>query len=170
MHIPGLRRSAIDQIGLCAGGKLRQHWHCGLPLLGDDLTDWKTFTGVIYRWFQHLREGKLAMSPLHLHKGIDSPRHGHRAPAVARYPLEALALEGTQGGLPWTTATAIDAIELAICRTVIQQKGVSSDTGGHRLHHAQGQSRSDSRIKRIAAFFQDCHTSLDGQWLAGGNH
>src|SRR5713101_7826876 len=119
MHVPGLRRLPVNEIGLGAGGKLRQHRLCGPPLLGNDLTDWKPFAGIIYRWFQHLREGQLAMPPLHLHKSIDRARDRHRTPAIARDTLNALTSQSVQCQVLGTATTAIDAVDLPVGSPVI---------------------------------------------------
>src|SRR5215510_8502226 len=137
MHLPGLWRLAVNQIGLGAGGKLREHRHCRLPLLGDDLAHWKTFAGVIYRWFQHLRKSQLTMPPLHLHKGIDRTRDRYRAPAIARDTLNALTPQSLQREVLGAAATAIDPVDLAVSGPAIQQKGIAPNARGHWFHHPQ---------------------------------
>ena len=120
MHIPGLWRLAVNQIGLGAGGKLCQHRHGHLPLLGNDLAHWKTFAGVIDRWFQHLRKSQPAMPPLHFRKGIDRTRDRHRAPAIARNTLHALTSQSLQREVLGAAATAIDPVDLAVSGPAIQ--------------------------------------------------
>src|SRR3989442_5401055 len=133
MHVPGLRRLTINEIGLGAAGKLREHRHCSPPLLGNNLAHWKTFAGVINRWCQYLREGQLAMPPLHFHKGIDGPRHRHRAPAISRDTLDAPTSQGVKREALGAAATAIDPIDLAVCSPVIKQKGIASNMRRHGL-------------------------------------
>src|SRR4029453_504866 len=144
--------------------------HCHLPLLGNDLAHWKTFTSVVYRWFQHLRKSQLAMPPLHLHKGIDRPRDRHRAPAIAWNTLNALTSQSLQREVLGTAATAIDPVDLAVSGPAIQQKGIAPNVRRHWFHHTQGQCCGDRRVKRIAALFQDCYTGFCGQRLTSGNH
>src|SRR5437867_9575435 len=131
MYVPGLRCLAVNEIGLGTAGKLREHRYCSPPLLGNDLTHWETVAGIINRRLQYLRKGQLAMPPLHLHKGIDGPRHRHRAPTLPWDTLDALTSQGVKRKVLGAAATAIDPIDLAVCGPVVQQKGIAANTRRH---------------------------------------
>ena len=65
---------------------------------------------------------------------------------------------------------AIDPIHPAICRRLIEEKSIASDSGGYRFDDAERQRRRNGCINGIAALFEDTDPGLHRQRLAAGHH
>ena len=125
------------------------------------------------RGCEHLRQRPAAEAGDHVGPRGRSTRHRH-GKGMERGKVKGAAARRAPGALEvqgrGRAARAVEGVDAAGRRLVVQAEGVAAEPRRARLRHGEGRSRGDRGVGRAAAPAQHLHAGGRGHRLARGDH